>query len=132
MNRDDRELVARIVDQVERGIRRDDLTGRAGEREAERRFAAACPWHEIETPRERSYRREAKTAMARLFATGGGSVVVDVDAAARLAGVPELERWARRRGVELTQGGPPVVGYPKPAPAGSETIDMFAQEDPAS
>lgn len=124
----DPELARRIVDQVERGIRREGLTGPAGGTEARRRFDVACPWRgEIGTERERAYWRAVNAAYTRLFSPGAGPVVVDIDAPARLAVLPELEAWARQRGVEMTEGAPPAVGYPAPAADGAETLDIFAE-----
>lgn len=124
---DDRVLAARVVDQIERGIRRDGVTDQA---EADRRLRNGCPWQaQIEAavtsaadPRWGMYQREVVKALARLYGPRPAPVPVDVEAGARLAMVPELEAWARRQRVEV-RGTESAEHRPAEGP---ETLDMFA------
>jgi hypothetical protein len=101
MSTNDRELARRVVDQVERGVRRDGLTsGVEAAAEARRRFKDACPWGgEFNTTRANAYRREVDAALTRLYSPTAPRVVVEVSAP--LVVPDELAAWMKARGVEL-------------------------------
>jgi len=130
----DDEVTRRIVDRVERDIRRDGLTGAEGGTEARRRFDASCPWSRLAEKgpdgrwrpadsRWPAYQREVERAMTRLFSPGAGAVEVQAEGAATLAILPELEAWARARRVAVRTREARVAAAD---PDGPETLDMFA------
>lgn len=122
------ELATRIVDQVERGLRREEVRDLA---EARRRFDNACPWsvHRPDgrrgaDPHWSAYMRLVERALTRLYSPAAGPVEVTTEEAAPLAVLPELEEWARRRRVEVRA---PAPGKPRAeAEAGPEELDLFA------
>lgn len=102
MRTNDRELAVRIVDQVERGVRREGLTGPEGGTEARRRFHAACPWPgEFDTERAGHWRRSVEGALTRLFAPMAPAVEVEVRPG--LVVPAELEAWLAARRVKLRE-----------------------------
>jgi len=124
VNREDRELAARIVDPVERGIRRAGLlSGPEAGREARRRFDAACPWlAEINTERRRLYDRETERAMARLYSPGATAGAVECGAG--LSVPAELGAWLEARGVELRERVVKPAPGPGPDPSGAEQVTL--------
>lgn len=129
----DDEVTRRIVDGVERGIRRDGLSGAEGGTEARRRLWAACPWSSAAVPgsdgryrpadsRWPTYQREVERAMTRLFSPASGPVAIETESAAALAGLSELEAWARGRRIEVRTRKPRQA---EAEPGGPVTLDLF-------
>jgi hypothetical protein len=125
MSADDRELAARIVDQVERAIRRDGVKDPA---EARRRLGQACPWSVWRQdgrsggdPRFEMYQREAERAQARLFGPSAPATAVEVSAP--LAAGGDLSEWLNRHRVALKR--PESRRPAAEAETGPQTLDMF-------
>jgi hypothetical protein len=134
--REDVEMAARIVDQVERGIRRDGLTSGVEAlpeafTEARDRLWAACPWSQFHPadderkaadPRWHMYEREVERALTRLYSPYARPTAVPVTAP--LAASAELGRWLDTHGVAVTPAEPRT----RVEPEGPETLDMFGDD----
>jgi hypothetical protein len=99
---DERELAARIIDQVLRQARRDQV---ADEVELRGRLSLACPWS-LGDDRWRFWCREVDHGLRRYANPGTAINAEGLQLAPGLAIDPELTRWLDRSGIVARQARP--------------------------